>query len=188
MAKKMTVLGITLIVLFSLVLLTGCSIWRDRSHNYTIEEHIEIVYARVQREFIESGEFENFEIHPIFTPDGDFSNFLLVEFAPLGFIYVRIWYVQRLYSNGFIGGFFRRYPQYQTTALISDEMSHFYGINESRYFFVIESDLNFPANDIVIPAVRRGGTFLNLISLEEMSNETSLEIQDSTSLKFYRII
>jgi len=89
-AKLVVAVLFMAVMLLGTVSITGCM--QDRSHNYTIAEHTQNISERVQRRYIDTGEFESFEIYPIFLPNGAFADFLLVEFAPVGFMYVRIDY------------------------------------------------------------------------------------------------
>ena len=183
---KKNLLGIIVIIMLLVMPLAlfnvGCM--QDRSHDYTIEEHIQNISNIVQSRFIDSDEFEDFEVHPIFTPDGAFSDFVLIELAPLGFMYVRIFYEELVGGGGMgCGGFFERIPDYITFDLFSDKTSHFYGIEqENRYFFIVESIVDGSPSAEVIPAIREGNNFLNLISLEVIYNETSLENQITITL------
>jgi len=81
-------LVMSVVMLFGVVGLVGCGV--NVLAPPTMEENIQNLSEIVQREFIVSGKFESFEIHPVFIGNQQQSiwGFILIEFAPIGFMFV----------------------------------------------------------------------------------------------------
>ena len=180
-AKTFLVLVLATILILCIGLLTGCG-GVNVSCPPTMEENIEIISERVQKKFIDSGQFESFEVHPVFVRNILDWDYLLIEFAPIGFMYVQIVIGEKKVSSNLFRTNWERYSSFYPTEVWDDMTSHFYGIdNEQRYFFIISDVRNFPDIREVIPAIKRDGKYINLISHQAFS-EYSLESQEFVTL------
>ena len=86
-SKKSIILMLALIMTLSLLMLTlfGCNRDPDR---YTTEEHIQRITRKVARNFMgEKSIYTSFEIYPMYDHNDNVCLFL-VEFEPVGFIFV----------------------------------------------------------------------------------------------------
>ena len=164
-----------------LVIVPACG-GQNSGTDFTVEQHIRWASSAVQFQFVDSGDFESFEIHPIYNgATGAFSNFLLVEFAPIGFMYVKFFRSEGLPT---CGGVISSAPAYEMTKPEYSLASHFCKIaNEQRYFFILPRESAGPLLANVIPAIRYNNSFLNLLSNEIFSGAL-LETQKYTSLSF----
>jgi len=165
-----------------LVIVPACG-GQNSGTDFTVEQHIRWASSAVQFQFVDSGDFESFEIHPIYNgATGAFSNFLLVEFAPIGFMYV-----QANYSLSPLGcsPFHSRVDIIlRASELALDEASHFYEFeNGNRYFFVVDNLVNGNRNFKVVPAIKEENGFLNLIT-NKLFDGSAVGNQETITLNF----
>jgi len=171
--RSVIILLLAMALLFAMpTVAVGC---RRTPNPFTMEYHIQSTFESMEQ-FIarDDNNFEDFQIHPIYNTDGTFSQYLLVEFKPIGFMYLRV-----LASSNITGCTGPVYWDYVRPAVMRafNRASHFYGIeNQDRYFIFVERRTFYPIYDRVIPAIRQGYNFLNLIS-NELFDEDSLETQ-----------
>ena len=190
--KRFIILSVTILIVFGLfscknIHRYGCAS-RDR---YTDEEHYERVRKKVIERYIESGLFDSCEIYPIYDFQDRLSYFLL-EFAPSAYGYVMICesdtsciYGAEMYiidrklrfDNG---------KTWQRYTIIDDEVIYekdsegndilYHSspfkinnvLNEKLYLLYVTTNIPIQ-NDGYIPAVKKDGKFLNLVSMKEVS-------------------
>lgn len=164
MIKKILTITLIIIMLLSMVgIMTGC----DDPNRYTKEQHIQRISKRVEQRLNEGHfkgfggyYFENitdFAVYPIYNND-DKLVWFLIEFEPIGYIYVVINYNRSPFSG---------------TAMYSYNLgenckSHFGAIgitDENRYFLLMEHHGVIQA---YMPSVKRDDKWINVISMEEM--------------------
>lgn len=180
------------IMLIVAAMCTGCS-----SDTYSEEQHIERIRERAEERFLgEDSEYTGLEVYPIYN-EYDELKYALIEFQPLGFLYVKI--IDQAYPWKGMYTLSSREPEswmpyrvkegaeediydadgnllYQTTnrEYIRDENglafiyyeSHFkvVGIeNERRYFLLTECAEFVGKERGLIPAVKRGEQYLDLV-------------------------
>ena len=175
-------------IIMSMALFSGCI--NEEISDYTVEEHIAMVSEKVEaRYFAGDGKYEytDYEVYPLYNANDELKYFL-VDFQPFGYVYIWIWEPDGVLAHKL--QYFRqveredevwqRYTVVEDPGdYISDEEiiwevnengeyiyyqdSHFRvaGIeNEKRY--LLESEGAY------IPAVKKNGGYLNLISMEIM--------------------
>ena len=87
--KKSIILMLALIMTLSLLMLTlfGCTTTLD-PNDYTMEEHIQMISERVQARFMgDNSPYTSFEVYPLYN-EIDEVKVYLIEFEPVGFIFV----------------------------------------------------------------------------------------------------
>ena len=180
---------------FPITLFAGCA--NEKISDYTVEEHIEKVSEKVEaRYFADDGKYEytDYEVYPLYD-ENDILKYFVVDFEPCGYVYI---WVQEL--NGVIAHELRYFRQVEEEDSVwrrytivenagdnasDDEKiwevdengeyiyyqdSHFKvaGIdNEKRYLVPIEQG----GDRALIPAVKKNGKYLNLISMEIMEED-----------------
>jgi len=191
--KSVIILLLAMALLFAVptMMVAGCGSEEQHPNPYrTMEQHVQAVSKEVQTQFIDSGQFDAFDVHPIFNAiTGEFSNFLLVEFVPMGFIYVLVLTSsEEFVSCGLPASSFRiiNYT-YRSTETIYNDISHFYGLeNKNRYFYIVGSG---GGRTRVVPIFRRDEQFVNLITNEVFDRdypEARWSIRLDFSNMFYR--
>jgi len=205
MFKKIVAFG--LIVVMCLGFLSGCA---PNPNRYTDEEHIQRISERIENKFVGKTGVTGFSVYPLYNQNDERTLFL-VEFEPVGFMFVQIRqnitiFNSAMYSHDAnINEPWQRYTvtkegiQWMTGQGLSSwpdeykiwetdengehiyyEKSYFHaaGIeNEKRYLLGIPHHVN-------IPAVKREGKWLNLISMEEIDLEVAVRKYPDFSISF----
>ncbi|MCL2630886.1 MAG: hypothetical protein FWD49_05125 [Firmicutes bacterium] len=180
-------------MIFTVILsLTGCS---QKASRYTEAEHIQRVTERVEKRFMGVGsDFISFNVYSLFN-EADELNYFLVEFEPVGFLFVKInketHSFMRLFGgagmytySGLKLNEWQRYtidewnnqpPPDKDKIWETDEMGEFIYYRKSPFHIAnIACESRYllrvqqEGNKGFIPAVRHENGFLNLISMEEM--------------------
>ena len=186
--KKFTRIGACLvasIVLIAAVLCVGCS-----SDMYSEEKHMQRIRERAERRFlVEDSEYTGLEVYPIYN-EYDELKYALIEFEPQGFVYVYPW--SSMYSlsdteseswmpyrvkegakeeiidvdGKLYGSTNCEYFRDENGQVIIYNESHFKvaGIkDERRYFLSTECVVQISRERGLIPAVKRGEQYLDLV-------------------------
>ena len=177
-------------------LCTGCT------GMYSEEQHIQRVTARAEERFLgEGSEYTGLEVYPLYN-EYDELEYMLIELQPQGFVYVcindqpwldmyavpidfepnRLWrpYV---FEEGVVTTIVneetgemetwedRRVLQDENGAYYGFHVSHFRAANirDERRYFIPVSDGN------MMPAVKRGDMYLNLVSWQEVPCSTDFD-------------
>lgn len=165
------------------------------SSRYSEEEHAERIKKLVEKRYFSGqSKYDSYDIYPVYD-ESDELKYFLVEFSPSGFLYVRInamnlnWLflssmytrcnservkwrrftiAENAYQDGVISVDERLYEKDEDGNDIYRECSHFKaaGIdNEKRYLLgITQADSHHSG---LIPAVKRDGRYLDLVSMEE---------------------
>ena len=194
---KIVICAVALILTFTASLCTGCT-----AGSYTEEQHIQRVTERAEERFLgEGSEYTGLEVYPIYN-EYDELNYMLIELEPQGFVYVcindqpwldmyavpidfepnRLWrpYV---FEEGVVTTIVneetgetetwedRRVLQDENGAYYGFHVSHFRAaeIRDERRYFIPVSDGN------MMPAVKRGDAYLNLVSWQEVPCSTDFD-------------
>lgn len=194
--KKITIVLFSFLLMF---ILTGC----QSKDVFTDEEHLEKITKKIQKRYIDSGEFENFEIYPLYDIEDKLSYFV-VDFYPNGYTFIEIQEKEYIFILGnsfylnigrYIDSVWRKYHIENNERIYEKDSSGNFiryqvspfklaGIkDEKRYLIEVHQ-----RNDLGhVPAVRRGDKYLNLVSMyeEEIVLKSDEEINASLYLIFY---
>lgn len=164
--KKLMKKNVLLTILPLLFSLTACE-WKN-PNSFTEAEHIGRISERIEASYMQNDDFSDFTVHPLFT-EADTLRYFVVEFAPQGFIYIRI-------NNVGLFTAHRRMYSVENRAYLElvwkdeDEMEHSHSHyqvaeiqNEKRYLLRTSQERNG-----LIPAVKVSDKYINLVSMEEM--------------------
>lgn len=190
---------IILLILFFLILssLTTCN-----TEKITIDKHEKQLKELINEKYIsKNSELESFELFPIYDENEELRYFL-VEFNPEYYIYIKIkekynkllnvsmysvyegeaWQRYTIDSDGNI-----EYEKDEYGNFIYYNCSHFKVANiTNEKIYLLRSRFNHVGHRALIPAVKVGDKFLNLISMEEFEyKETFDEPQAISSILFF---
>ena len=174
---KIVTCAVALILTFAASLCTGCT-----AGSYTEEQHIQRVTERAEERFLgEGSEYTGLEVYPIYN-EYDELNYMLIELEPQGFEYLCSelepvsWMPYRVHEgmreevvdeDGHTSIYTdRELFRDENGDVIIYHLSHFKvaGIeNERRYLLSIVSVSHGSGSDALIPAVKRGEQYLNLV-------------------------
>ena len=183
-AKKITVF-VVIIVLLGII---GLMVYPQKANDFTEEEHIQRVTERIKKRFLtDETEYTGFEVFPLYDENDDLKYFL-VEFEPYGFLFVLI-RDEQLKAFSFLGASTSMYKLSSGTANWSpytidktnsqplpntdecyevDDNGERIIYNRSPFSIAeIENEQRYLLCNIV-PAVKREGKFVNLISMDEV--------------------
>lgn len=161
--------------------------------NYTYEEHYQNVSEIIEKKYMyPKWGFTSFELYPIYN-EKDEHEYFLVEFEPYKFFYVRIkkripsyantcyyrsheyswspYHVDKKQVDG-RDSYYKTFELDEFNNRIIYNRSHFKqaGVENEKLYFLKPYTYN---NGYLIPAVKRGDKFLNLISMEEFDYKIS---------------
>lgn len=170
------------IVFYSLIL-SGCT---QEADNYSYNDHYNNVKQLIEEKYMQSNYgFTGFELYPIYN-ENDEHKYFLVEFEPIKFLYVFIKDKSTHYGNSLycteieylwtpytvsekeVDGkikYIRNFKLDEFGNRIIHNRSHFKvaGVeNEKLYLLTVYPE----SYELLIPAVKRGDKYLNLVSME----------------------
>ena len=193
-------------ILTPVVLLTA----GEKAWWYTEAQHIARIKRKVNKTFMTNEfEFESFDVYPLYSQDEKLGYFL-VEFAPKGFMYVELLdeylFIMRksccgrrsLYAyDGYPNFSDKRWSRYD---IVLGDIRYFEsGLDNKR---VVYENSPFAAADIkdekrymldlkdvsgknvLVPAVKRGDKYINLISLAEVKFEYGCLTEEQAATEF----
>lgn len=188
--KKTIILCVVLAVVIALLAILGVRIIKGSSWAYTEEQHLQRISKLVEKRYM-SGDYDymSYEVFPLYDQNEE-MHYCVVEFKPHGFVWVKI-NERNLNYRGLNGMYSRRetdewsrYEYIDTTQTSSYEKNKkwetdesgkriYYNVSpykaadikdEKRYFLTIKQG---EYNESLIPAVKRGDKFLNLMDMKE---------------------
>lgn len=190
---------IILLILFFLIFssLTTCN-----TQKITIEKHEKQLKELINEKFIsKNSKLESFELFPVYDENEELRYFL-VEFNPEYYIYIKIKEKYNRLLNVsmysvYEGEAWQRYTidgdgniEYEIDEngnFVYYNCSHFKVANiKNEKIYLLRSRFNHVGHKAVIPAIKVGDKFLNLISMEEFEyKETFEEPQAISSIYFF---
>lgn len=206
--RRLASAAILAVMIFAVFISGACS-----ASSYTEEEHLQRVSKRIDKQYIQSGEYKSFEIYPLYN-ENDELKYFLVDFEPGEHLYIKLNAEDNSMTIGcdpvgmysqearilYHGEAWRRYvveegiepiptmihdgvlTEYPNRKFETDSggnyidytESHFKVANikdEKRYLLEIKQK----GNRGLIPAVKRGEKYLNLVSMEEFEYEREID-------------
>ena len=208
--KRITSLILVTMLVVSLFAFVGC----EKADDFSEEEHLQRISERIEKRIINnSTTYTNFEVYPLYNKD-NVLNYFLVEFEPYGFIFVLLkdkewevfswlgistsmYMISNLYGDVTWSPYTidetnsQPYPDIDKKWIVDENnnkicynKSPYYvtqNLNEKKYLLTMETGSK---DAQYICAIKRGETFINLISLTEVdiakgdlsSKQATLEI------------
>ena len=198
MRKKICCIMAAMFLFCFAVLFAGCAKDVD---DFTEEEHIQRITERVQESgLMKSGEYTGFSVYPLYDQNDEFFYFL-VEFEPYAFMFIRprdelsavySWFGipsgmymiclygnQRMWSPYTIDETNSQPGEDKDICWILDANGEKINYNRSPYYvtgnidqrkYLFDAEQGSGSEEFIC-AVKTGDTYLNLVSLEEMSIE-----------------
>ncbi len=208
---KLSVIGFVIVALG--VLFFGA----EKASWYSEEQHTQRVTKRIEKNYMtEKYDFTSFEVYPLYDIDDKLVCFL-VEFEPNDYLYVQVreenkfflsvfWGTRGLYGQDWGEREWSRYTVDETNSqpypyedriwfefdengerIVYDQSPYAVaGIeNERRYLLLDIEDLQ--GNEYDIPAVKRDGEFINLISMTPFNTEYGKLTEKQASARIHFI-
>ena len=197
--KKRIIIFVSMaLVIVTLITTIGVYGYVNTASNYTVKEHTERISKLAKKRYIDSGKFTGYKVYPLYNEKEE-QEFFMVELEPHGFVYIKVY-------NSHYGCFTgtSMYMKDREDSEIGNPWMR-YNYGESHNDFIWETDINgndikyvdshFKVGGVtnekkyllkmyydekhyrgLVPAVKRGGNYLNLISMKEFNynnpNET----------------
>ncbi len=190
MKKKMiSILSSIMLTVISVIMFSGC--YYERANDYTEEEHITRVTKLAKQRYIDNGEYTSLEVFPLYD-ENDELGYFLIELEPAGYVYVKL----NVRATKHIGLYIRKemferpwfhhiYEYGKEINIVVDGKELWYkdmrpldGIEMTDLILFYSSPfavsgicreklylLNCSSHN-KIPAVKKDGVYINLISME----------------------
>lgn len=199
--KKLSAIILTVTLVFCMFSLSGCI---SHSNNYSESEHIQRVTNLAKKRYIqENTPYSDLHVYPLYNKN-DKLEYFLIEMEPYGYDYIKLhdndfghslytrnasnnwpWarYVVEIGSWAYLkddNGIIRDFKDRRWTELdenndpIIYKCSHFKAADiqdERRYLLDVDQDTEYGW----MPAVKRNGRYLNLLSMDYMDYKYSVD-------------
>lgn len=190
------------IIILILIFLMSFSLSTCKTENITIEKHEKQLEKLINEKYIRNNsKFESFELFPIYD-EKEKLRYFLVEFNPEYYVYIKIKEKYNKLLNVsmysvYEGETWQRYTidSNENIEYEKDEYGNFIYYNCSHFkaanitngkIYLLRSRFNHVGHRAVIPAIKVGDKFLNLISMEEFEyQEIFDEPQAISSILFF---
>ena len=207
MSLKKFKMNFVMAMIMVVCLFCGCG---KRANDFSEQEHLRRISALVEERYMaENSEYTGYTIFPLYNEKEELSHFL-VEFEPYGFVYIKVQEKDLSAFGGTSmytreaseGESWKRYTVKENAGVTVEEEeriwetdengayieyrdSHFKVaniVNEKRYFLEITQG----GRTGFIPTVKKNDTYLNLVSMKEMTYEREIanEIHAVSSVRF----
>ena len=190
--KCMACIVASVLLLFSF---SGCA---DRADSFTIEEHIQRIGERMRARDLTKKPpygftYDNFEVYPLYN-ENDEVRYFLIEFEPCGFILIYLREQASIINSRTLYqliGFYDEEEPWSPYVIdetkketneykkwILDENGERIYYSKSPYYVancINKKKYAFPTLDGLVPAIKKDGEFVNLISGEIINRVPEME-------------